>query len=88
MRTDFKVDLENAVNVARESTSGHYLTNCNVQEFGSEGTYVCTVKDNQDTAVLQTKNHGEVAVKSKNGFAVFTQVELNNFSQVFERARD
>jgi formylmethanofuran dehydrogenase subunit D len=77
---------QQGVNVAKESTSGHFLKNCNVNEV-QDGTFVCN-PTNEGPAVLETKNHGTVTVDAPKGFAVFTQVELNNFTKVFEKARD
>jgi hypothetical protein len=74
-------------NVAKQSTSGHYLKNASVISTNEDqGTYVC--KNTEDVSVLETSNHGTVQVSSPTGFAVFTQVEFNNLSQVFEKARD
>lgn len=76
-------------NIAKQSTSGHFLVDCKVKPFNElEGTYICKSMLEDNTAVLTTSNHGTVEVKSPNGFAVFTQVELNNYTKVFERARD
>lgn len=76
-------------NIAKQSTSGHFLVDCKVKAHNEEeGTYICKSMRDDATAVLTTSNHGTVEVKSTNGFAVFTQVELNNYTKLFERARD
>ena len=77
------------VNVAEQSTSGHYLVDCNVEVINKEeGTYVFTPKSADGTTVLETSNHGTVKACAPQGGAIFTQVEYNNYSALFERARD
>ena len=53
-----------------------------------EGTYVFTPNAADGTTVLETSNHGTVKACAPTGGAIFTQVEFNNYSALFERARD
>jgi hypothetical protein len=81
--------VKEGFNVAKTSTSGHYLKNAVVLNSLEElGTFVCKTQNENESAVLETKNHGVVKVDAPKGFAVFTQVELNNYTKVFEKARD
>ncbi len=89
MRDQTSTTVKDLVNVAEQSTSGHFLVDCAVEVINKEeGTYVFTPKTQDGTAVLQTSNHGTVTATAPTGGAIFTQVEYNNYSALFERARD
>ncbi len=89
MRASTSTKVLDRVNVAEQSTSGHYLVDCKVEVVNKEeGTYVFTPNAADGTTVLETSNHGTVTACAPTGGAIFTQVEFNNYSALFERARD
>ncbi len=89
MRDQTSTKVLDRVNVAEQSTSGHYLVDCAVEVVNKEeGTYVFTPNAADGTTVLETSNHGTVKACAPTGGAIFTQVEFNNYSALFERARD
>lgn len=89
MRDQTSTKVLDRVNVAEQSTSGHYLVDCKVEVVNKEeGTYVFTPNAADGTTVLETSNHGTVKACAPTGGAIFTQVEFNNYSTLFERARD
>ena len=89
MRASTSTKVLERVNVAEQSTSGHYLVDCKVEVVNKEeGTYVFTPNAADGTTVLETSNHGTVKACAPTGGAIFTQVEFNNYSALFERARD
>jgi len=89
MRDQTSTTVVERVNVAEQSTSGHYLVDCKVEVVNKEeGTYVFTPNSTDGTTILETSNHGTVKALAPQGGAIFTQVEFNNYSALFERARD
>jgi len=89
MRDQTSTKVLDRVNVAEQSTSGHYLVDCKVEVVNKEeGTYVFTPNAADGKTVLETSNHGTVTACAPTGGAIFTQVEFNNYSTLFERARD
>lgn len=89
MKDQTSTKVLDRVNVAEQSTSGHYLVDCKVEVVNKEeGTYVFTPNSADGTTVLETSNHGKVTACAPTGGAIFTQVEFNNYSALFERARD
>ena len=89
MRDQTSTKVIDRVNVAEQSSSGHYLVDCKVEVVNKEeGTYVFTPNSADGTTVLETSNHGTVKACAPTGGAIFTQVEFNNYSALFERARD
>jgi hypothetical protein len=80
----------NQFNVAPDSTSGHFVTNCQVLSSNEElGMYHIKNKAGTSTA-LETSNHGTATIPANDGkgFSIITQVELNPYDKVFQRARD
>lgn len=89
MRDQTSTTVVERTNVAEQSTSGHYLVDCKVEVINKEeGTYVFTPNSKDGSTVLETSNHGTVNACAPNGGAIFTQVEFNNYSALFEKARD